>query len=285
MAEKLLDAAIEKDPDLRGQFCAISAGTGAYDGGPASRHSTDALAERGLDLSSHRSQRITRKLVDTSFVIFCMTEGHRKALQQAFPECNTPILLIRELMPSGATREVGDPFGADFKTYSASRDAIEEAIPSILAFLRRHVTPRTVTLSIGCDHGALELKTALVAFLKKNAYNVLDRGTHNTTSVDYPDFAKKVASDVSTGAAQYGILACRTGIGICISANKVAGIRAAVVHNVLDAKLCREHNDANIICFGGTHDTPEAAENYLNIFLKTRFAGGRHSLRVEKIET
>lgn len=284
MAEKLLEAALQKDAELKDRFCVVSAGTGAYDGGPASQHSVDAVAERGLDLSTHRSQRMTRTLMDRSVAVFCMTEGHRRQLRQAFPESTTPLLLIGELMAEGAMKEIGDPFGSNFPTYSASRDAIETAIPSIVAFLRRHVSPQKVTLSLGCDHAAIELKNGLVDYLKDNGYTVLDRGTHSDASVDYPDFAQKVSKDVSSGVAQYGILACKTGIGISISANKLPGIRAAVVHNALDAKLCREHNDANVICFGGAHETPEIAQQYLNIFLKTRFCGGRHARRVEKIQ-
>lgn len=284
MAEKLLEAAIQKDPELKDRFCVISAGTAADNGGPASQYSIDAVAQRGLDLSRHRSQRITRKIIDESIVVFCMTEGHRRQLRHAFPECSTPVLLIGELAKEDSMKEIGDPFGSSFPTYSASRDAIEATLPSIVAFLKRHVSPQKVILSLGCDHAALELKKALVNFLKESGFDVLDRGTHSDESVDYPDFAQKVAQDVTSGKARYGILACKTGIGISISANKVPGIRAALVHNALDAKLCREHNNANIICFGAVHDSPEAAQQYLNIFLKTRFAHGRHSQRIDKIK-
>ncbi len=286
MAEQLLKTALDKDAELRGAFCVCSAGTGAYDGGSASRHSVDALAERGLALHEHKSQKITQALMEASVAVFCMTEGHRRDLQLAFPNCKTPILLMRELMASGTHPEIGDPFGAGFTTYSACRDAIEQAIPSIVQFLKRQKQPSADVrvVSVGCDHGARELKDALAAFLREQHFTVIDHGTHSDESVDYPDFAQKVGHDVACGKAHYGVLACRTGIGISISANKIPGVRAAVVHNALDAKLCREHNDANVICFGSAHDTVDQVRHYLSIFMKTHFAGGRHTQRIEKIK-
>ncbi len=139
-------------------------------------------------------------------------------------------------------------------------------------------------ISVGADHGAVNLKEQIVVHLKSKGYSVIDRGTHGRESVDYPDFAAAVGADVASGEAQFGVLMCTTGIGISISANKIHGVRAALVHNDDGAEFSRLHNDANIICFGAKYDTAYMACRWLDIFLKTAFEGGRHQRRVDKME-
>lgn len=140
-------------------------------------------------------------------------------------------------------------------------------------------------LSIGADHGGFELKNAVLEHLRTKGYEVHDRGTDSTESVDYPDFAQAVASDVVQGRAQLGIVICTSGIGIAIAANKVPGIRAAVVHNEDAALFSRMHNNANVIAFGQKYITAYMACRCLDIFLQTDFDGGeRHARRVGKLE-
>jgi ribose 5-phosphate isomerase B len=138
-------------------------------------------------------------------------------------------------------------------------------------------------ISIGADHGGVDLKDSLGQALRAAAHEVLDRGTHGHESVDYPDFAIAVSNDVADGTAERGVLVCTTGIGVSISANKVHGIRAALCHNEDGAEFCRRHNDANIICFGQKYITPYMAAKMTMIFLNTAFDGGRHERRVKKI--
>ena len=138
-------------------------------------------------------------------------------------------------------------------------------------------------ISLGSDHGGVDLKDALVQALRAGGHEVQDRGTHGHHSVDYPDFALAVSRDVVSGAAERGIVVCTTGIGVGIAANKVHGIRAAVCFNEDSAEFCRRHNDANVICFGQKYFTPYMALKLTNIFLTTAFEGGRHERRVEKI--
>lgn len=138
-------------------------------------------------------------------------------------------------------------------------------------------------ISIGADHGGVDLKDALVENIKEMGHEVIDRGTHGHDSVDYPDFATAVGDDIVTKAANFGVLICTTGIGISISANKIPGVRAAVVHNEDGARFCRLHNDANVICFGAKYETPYIATILTKIFLSTDFEGGRHERRVNKI--
>jgi ribose 5-phosphate isomerase B len=138
-------------------------------------------------------------------------------------------------------------------------------------------------ISIGADHGGVDLKDGLGQALRAAGHEVLDRGTHGHESVDYPDFAIAVSNDVAAGTAERGVLVCTTGIGVSISANKIHGIRAALCHNEDGAEFGRRHNDANIICFGQKYITPYMAQKMTMIFLNTGFEGGRHERRVKKI--
>ncbi|MBR1746695.1 MAG: ribose 5-phosphate isomerase B [Clostridia bacterium] len=138
-------------------------------------------------------------------------------------------------------------------------------------------------IAIGCDHGGIALKDACVKAIKDFGAEVVDFGTYDTQSVDYPDYAEKVALCVANGEADKGVLLCGTGIGISIAANKVKGIRCAHVTNKFCAQMSAEHNNANIIAMGGRISTPEEAYEMLTAFLSTPFAGGRHQKRVDKI--
>lgn len=138
-------------------------------------------------------------------------------------------------------------------------------------------------ISIGADHGGLALKEVLVAHLQAAGHTVLDHGAFSDASVDYPDYARLVGLDVTSGQAERGILICTTGIGISIAANKLPGVRAALVNHEDEAALCRAHNHANIICFGQRHTTPFEAKHFTDIFLSTEPEAGRHTRRVEKI--
>lgn len=139
-------------------------------------------------------------------------------------------------------------------------------------------------LAVGCDHGGFEVMESIRAYLKEKGIEYVDFGTHSTDSVDYPLIALKVAKDVSGGDADLGVLVCSTGIGISIAANKVVGIRAAVVTNELCAELTRKDNNANILCMGGKVVDEETGLRILEAYLAEDFAGGRHARRVGQIQ-
>ena len=139
------------------------------------------------------------------------------------------------------------------------------------------------TIAIACDHGGLGLKQELLNHLESGGYKVLNLGTDSTDSVDYPEFGYALAEAIKDGRATRGIMICGSGIGISIAANRFAHIRAALVHDVTGARLCREHNDANVICFGGRMTGPDLAVDCLKTFLATDFEGGRHQRRVDKL--
>lgn len=138
-------------------------------------------------------------------------------------------------------------------------------------------------ISIASDHAGFEQKQDLVAYLKREGHEVLDRGPESDSRVDYPDFAVLVGKDVQSGEAERGVLVCGTGIGMAMAAGKLEGIRAANVVRRDFAVLCREHNDANVITLSGRFVSLEDNERILDAFLTTEFAGGRHAGRVEKI--
>ncbi|MCQ4022428.1 MULTISPECIES: ribose 5-phosphate isomerase B [unclassified Ruminococcus] len=138
-------------------------------------------------------------------------------------------------------------------------------------------------IAIGCDHGGFAIKEAIKKYLEESEIAYNDFGCYSEESVDYPVYAKKVADAVASGECEKGILCCGTGIGISIAANKVKGIRAAVVTNEFCAEMTRRHNDANIIAMGGRVITEEQAVKFSKIFLETPFDGDRHVRRVQMI--
>ena len=138
-------------------------------------------------------------------------------------------------------------------------------------------------IAVGCDHGGIVLKDSVVATLKELGAEVVDFGTYNTDSVDYPVFALKVAEAVKSGECEAGVLMCGTGIGISIAANKVPGIRAAVCTNTYMAQLTKNHNNANIIALGGRVITPDEAKAIVTAWYTAEYEGGRHQRRLDII--
>lgn len=138
-------------------------------------------------------------------------------------------------------------------------------------------------LVIGSDHGGLELKQAVKAALASRGIDTDDFGTDNSESVDYPDFAEKIAGAVSRGDAERGILICGTGIGMSITANKFPGVRAALATDEFMAQMAKEHNNANILVLGGRVLPVDLAVKMVNVWLDTAYEGGRHQLRLDKI--
>ncbi|PSL45790.1 ribose 5-phosphate isomerase B [Salsuginibacillus halophilus] len=136
---------------------------------------------------------------------------------------------------------------------------------------------------IGSDHAGYALKKEITAMMDEAGIAYEDVGTDGESSVDYPDFAQPVAEKVAAGEVDRGILVCGTGIGMSISANKVSGIRCALVHDIFSAKATREHNDSNILAMGERIVGPGLAREIASVWLQTDYEGGRHARRVEKM--
>jgi ribose 5-phosphate isomerase B len=139
------------------------------------------------------------------------------------------------------------------------------------------------TIAIGSDHAAFEFKEEIKKYLESKGYGIRDFGTYSPERTDYPDYAFKVGEAVSAGEYEKGMLFCGTGIGMSISANKVKGIRAVVCSEPFSAKMARAHNNSNVLCLGARVVGIELAEMIIDTWLNTKFEGGRHQERVEKI--
>jgi ribose 5-phosphate isomerase B len=138
-------------------------------------------------------------------------------------------------------------------------------------------------IAIGSDHRGFDAKRRIVHLLQQLGHEVVDVGTQGNDSVDYPDFAFQVATAVSDGQVERGILICGTGIGMCIAANKVKGVRAAPCHDSITVEMSRRHNDANVLCLSADLLGEDLIDRMVRIWLTTEFDGGRHARRVEKI--
>jgi len=139
-------------------------------------------------------------------------------------------------------------------------------------------------VAIGCDHRGFDLKEHLKTILGQLGHEYLDFGTNDTNPVDYPDLAYEAAMVVSRGEADRAILACATGLGMCIVANKIKGIRAALCHDELTARISRDHNDSNVLCLSGDQMGDVLLRKIVEVWLETEFSGGRHERRVNKIK-
>lgn len=272
----------------QGDFGVASAGVGAVDGQPPSRHAVTALRELGIDITGQRSNVLTEDLVEAADVILGMTRSHVDAVLTMYPQAANKVHRLRDFDASlrDHEKDICDPIGGPLEVYLECRDQIKLGIESMLKTLTENPSAfsnTTVTLALGADHGGYELKEALKRLLLEKGIQVQDFGTDSKNSVDYPDHARPVAEMVANGAAAGGILVCTTGIGVCMAANKVAGTRAAVAHDSDTARVVREHNDANVLCLAG--NTPvEQALAIVNTFFSTAFAGGRHERRINKLE-
>ncbi len=137
-------------------------------------------------------------------------------------------------------------------------------------------------ISVGCDHGGLDLKETVVAVIKDLGHTVDNHGCDTPDSVDYPDFARSVCAAVESGKSDRGILICGTGIGMSMAANRSRAIRAALCHEEFTARMSREHNDANVLCLGARVVGAGIAAAMVRAWLTTEFSGGRHQLRIDK---
>ena len=138
-------------------------------------------------------------------------------------------------------------------------------------------------IAVASDHAGFDLKEILKRDLQEAGHDVLDLGTNSTASVDYPDFGKAMGEAIASGKVERGVIVCGSGIGISIAANRNPKVRAVLAHDVTSARLSREHNDANVIAFGQRLIGVEVAREAMKVFLSTKFEGGRHAGRVDKL--
>jgi glycine hydroxymethyltransferase len=291
MAEALFRHAIKG----RGEFRAVSAGIGALDGQPPTPHSVRAMRELGVDISGQRSRMLTTELVRSADIILGMTHGHVDTIALLYPAVAEKTFLLREFDETlePYEKDISDPIGSPFDIYVECRDQIEQGIASLLKYMEQHNflagtpagQPAVANFALGADHGGFEMKEALKQYLLQRGLTVLDFGAKTKDPADdYPDFAQPAARAVADGRAELGVLCCTSGVGICIVANKVIGVRAGQAEDENDASLMRRHNDCNVLCLSGHKTSIEAAKKILDAFIAGKFEGGRHERRVLKMD-
>ncbi|MGI9075951.1 MAG: ribose 5-phosphate isomerase B [Gemmatimonadaceae bacterium] len=176
-----------------------------------------------------------------------------------------------------AAARVGAPPQQKVKAVAASPS--QPSVP-----ISTTASPSTLSIALGADHGGVTLKDAIAAHVRELGHTTNDLGTAGPAAVDYPDFAIAVAREVAEGRAQFGIMVDGAGIGSCMTANKVSGVRAAMCYDVTTALNAREHNNANVLTLGAGLIGTRLALAIVEVFLATPFAGGRHAARVAKID-
>ena len=288
MAEGIFRQAVQG----RGDYRVTSAGLGAAEGSPPSAYAVQAVKELGIDISGLRSRMLTADLVDQADYIFGMTHSHIDTVKVLYPQAEEKTFLLREFDETldAFEKDISDPIGGSYVVYLNCRDQLEQGIASLLGFIERgdptagQGGEQAASIAIGSDHGGYELKEALKQHLAKRGVSVADFGANSSEPSDYPDYAQAVAQSVARHEAQLGVLICTTGIGMSIAANKVPGVRAALVGDVPTAALAREHNNANVLCIPARFVSEAEAIAITLAFLETEFAGGRHATRVGKME-
>jgi RpiB/LacA/LacB family sugar-phosphate isomerase len=221
-----------------------------------------------------------------------MTHSHVDTVMLLYPHAAEKVFLLREFDETLDLfeKDISDPIGGSYEVYLNCRDQIEQGIASMLRFLdgESGAGPgigKQAMVAIGADHGGFELKESLKQHLEKRGVSVADYGADSHDSTDYPDYARAVAQSVAQRKAEFGVLICTTGVGMSIAANKVPGVRAALIADENTAALARRHNDANVLCLSGKSTALEEAAKIVDAFLTARFEGGRHERRLNKMET
>jgi len=292
----MAEALFQRAAAGRGEFRVFSAGLGAVDGQPPTAHSVAAMRELGIDISQQHSRMLTADLVRQADYIFGMTHSHVDAIALLYPPAAEKTFLLREFDDTleEFEKDISDPIGGTYEVYENCRDQIEQGLASLLKFMEQHeilsaphaAKPVAVTnFALGADHGGYELKEALKQHLHQRGLSVADFGAKSKEpGDDYPDFARPVAQAVAAGQAELGLLICTSGVGMSMTANKVPGVRAALVTDEPTAALARQHNDANILCLSGKNTSPELGRKILDAFIGAKFEGGRHERRVNKMD-
>ncbi|MEI8341814.1 MAG: ribose 5-phosphate isomerase B [Verrucomicrobiota bacterium] len=293
MAEGLFRQMVrERDDILIG-----SAGVGAVSGQTPSPPAIQALKPLGIDISHYRSQPLTGSVVDKATFIFAMTHMHLDAILMMFPQAAEKTFLVCEFNEELArvSIDIPDPIGMGLETYLRCRDVLKKALPGILTFIDQadqypSMTPpissssKPLRIALGADHGGIDLKKKIHTYLTGKGFVVSDIGAFSTESVDYPDYAEAVCREIISDQCDYGVLVCKTGIGMSIAANRYPHIRAALVSTDEEAKITRLHNNSNVLCLSAKELDDNQTFKIIDTYLKTPFEGGRHERRVEKLE-
>ncbi|MFW5999454.1 MAG: ribose 5-phosphate isomerase B [Halanaerobiaceae bacterium] len=276
----------------------LSAGINATGGSRISNNSARVLREEDINVDGFRSSSVSKELMEQADLVLTMTAGHRQTLCSRFSGFAEKIFTLREFNGAGEKLDIDDPFSRSLKFYRTTRDQLKDELTELLNRLENYklragnnseaensIKERgdKMKIALGSDHAGYELKEEVKKLLENAGMEFKDMGTDSSESVDYPDFASRVAGAVASGQFERGILICGTGIGMSIAANKVKGIRAALCHDVYSAQVTREHNDSNVLTLGARIVGVDLALKIISTWLAADFNGGRHGRRVDKI--
>lgn len=289
MAEALFRRAIEGRDGIR----VASAGMGAVCGMPPSEHAVVAMRELGLDIRGLSSRPLTHDLAMDADYIIGMTRAHVDAVASMYPQVAEKTFLLREFDSSLKPHEqdIQDPIGGDYNVYVNCRDQIRRGIEIMLKYFDENgmmdvsdnESKEPTSMVIGADHRGYELKEEIKKHSDELGLELTDAGAFTEGSSDYPDTAWATCRQVLDKKADFGVLICFTGLGMSIAANKIPGIRAALVYDEEMAALAREHNNANILCLSAKSVDSEKALAIINAYIGAGFEGGRHQRRLSKM--
>jgi ribose 5-phosphate isomerase B len=299
MAEYILRSLIE-EKNMIDSWKIESSGIAALDGEKANIKAIEILLEQGIDLSKHLSKQINKEIISSADLILTMTRNQKEILLNLNLNLDDKIYTLKEFVGEKDNLDIYDPFGQSLNTYRKTRDEIWDYLNKLMVRLNQISFEEgkkgfsennnnmkrdddKIKIAIGSDHAGFSLKEEIKQLLEEEGFEYEDMGTDSTKSVDYPDFAYKLANSVASGKYERGILICGTGIGMSISANKIKGIRAALCHDVFSARASRNHNNSNILTMGSRIIGPGLAREITKVWLSSNFDAGRHERRVGKI--
>lgn len=264
----------------RSDLDVTSAGLAARDGAPASPEAIAAMARRGIDLREHRSRAVRMEDLYEADLILAMEQRHADDVARSARGTSIKTFLMTHFAPAAVQgHDVPDPFGGTEEEYEDTAVLLESCVQGFLQRVDAIIRARDRSIAVGADHRGVALKEALVAHLASEGFRVVDCGTHSTRRCDFPIYALDVAERVGTREVGHGVLICSTGVGMVIAANKVRGVRAAPVANEAQARLSREHNDANVLVLSGGALDLDTACRLFDIWIGTDHLGGRYAAR------
>jgi len=298
MAEQLLKRMVSKEENI--EMKVDSAGISTLSGKAANEKAVKVLAEEHIELTNHSTKAINKKLFSEADLILTMTVYHKKYLEKKGYNLKDKVYTLKEFANSGENLDISDPYGMSLDMYRKTKEEIKAALKNFLTNFKQYIFDEgkskvvqnnimrsdfaKMNVAIGSDHAGIQLKKQIKNLLNKKGISVTDMGTDSTESVDYPEFAAKVARVVADGDYSRGILICGTGIGMSIAANKINGIRAALCHDVFSAKATREHNNSNVLTMGARVIGSDLAKEIVNTWLGTEFSEKkRHQRRINKM--
>ncbi len=286
IAEALLKKAVAEQ--LPNEMVLVdSSGVSAVDGMPPSAGALDMCKKRVASLDGFHSRLLNDEMADQADLLLVMEQHHREYIEEMFPSSADKVRLLGQFLYPDGPLEIPDPVGGDDTLFESVTQMIEASIQNMISdwdFIKqRFYESQHLVVALGADHRGFKEKNTLLERLTKNGYLVIDSGTDNEQSCDHPDYAIRVGELVALGRADRGVLVCGSGHGMMIAANKVPGVRAILPLSEEHALISREHNNANVLCFGADWQKADDIYTTVDRWLAKEFLGGKYQRRVNII--